>query len=153
MQTQFHKSTFLLGLLALFSVMLMSCGGKKEEKEKESLMSRPKTETAPKKEIAKLSPGKKAFIQCAACHNLKKGEPHKVGPNLNGIFGRKAASLEDFNYSEALQNSEIVWNEDHIRNWLTKPSDYVPGTTMAFIGIKNEEQQNALIEYLKEETQ
>ena len=146
-------SRILCTSLCIGALCMLSCGGKPEKKEKESLMTRPKTEATPKQEVAKLSPGKKAFIQCAACHNLKEGEPHKVGPNLNGIFGKKAASEEGFNYSQALQNSGIVWNEDHIRNWLTKPSDYVPGTTMAFIGIQNEEQQNALIEYLKEETQ
>lgn len=132
-------------------LLAIACGEKKEKKEEFSV-ERTKTETVKKEPVIKLSLGKKAFIQCAACHNLKEGEPHKVGPNLHGIFGREAASLTDFNYSEALSNSDIVWNEDHIRNWLTKPSDYVPGTTMAFIGIQNKEQQDALIDYLKQET-
>lgn len=136
--------------IAILSAFLVSCVGKQEKKEA-PLLTRKKI-AVPKKEVSKMTLGKKAFIQCAACHSLKKGEPHKVGPNLNGVFGRKAASLEDFNYSEALKGSDIVWSDEHIRNWLAKPSDYVPGTNMAFIGIKNKKMQDALIGYLKEET-
>ncbi|WP_394972686.1 c-type cytochrome [uncultured Croceitalea sp.] len=142
-----YKTIFVLLLLAI----MISCGEKKEKKE-DSIIKRPKTEVAKKEPKQKMSAGARAFIQCAACHNLKEGQPNKVGPNLYGIFGRPAASLENFTYSEALTNSGIVWDEEKIRNWLSKPSDYVPGTTMAFIGIKNEEQQIALIKYLKEET-
>ena len=142
---------YSISFVLVFSLFLASCGEKKEKKE-ESLVKRPKTEEVKKEPKQKLSAGARAFIQCAACHNLKKGQPNKVGPSLYGIFGRPAASLEDFTYSEALTNSGIVWDEEKIRNWLAKPSDYVPGTTMAFIGIKNEAQQTALIEYLKEET-
>lgn len=139
--------------LLVAGVLLLSigCGEKKEDK-KEPLIQRTKTEEPKKEPRQKLSAGAKAFIQCAACHNLKEGQPNKVGPNLYGIFGRKAASLEGFAYSKALQKSDIVWNEDHIRAWLEKPTDYVPGTIMAFIGIQNKEQQDILIEYLKEET-
>lgn len=145
------KKTLVTTLLITAIATLISCGDKKEKKE-ESLVKRPKTEVVKKVVKRTLSPNAKAFIQCAACHNLKKEDGHKVGPNLHGIFGRKAASLQDFTYSEALKNSDIVWDEEKIRNWLEKPSDYVPGTTMAFIGIKNKEQQDALITYLKEET-
>lgn len=137
--------------ILLVTILVASCGGKEEKKE-EPIIKRAKKEVTQKTPRTKMTAGQKAFLLCAACHNLKKGEPNKVGPNLNGIFGRKAASLTDFNYSEALQNSGIVWSEDHIRKWLEKPTDYVPGTTMAFIGIQNKEQQDALIEYLKEET-
>lgn len=101
----------------------------------------------------KLSLGEKAFILCQACHNTNKGEPHKVGPNLHGIFGRKAGTAEGFTYSESLKNSGIVWDETHLRNWLEKPTDYIPGTTMAFIGIQDEAQQTALIEHLQKLTQ
>ncbi len=145
------KKLIKITLMSSAALMLISCGDK-VKKEEEQLITRPKAEVAKKEPRKKLSQGEKAFLLCTACHNLKEGEPNKVGPNLYGVFGRKAASLEGFNYSEALKNSGIVWNEEHIRNWLEKPADYVPGTTMAFIGIQNEEQQTALIEYLKEQT-
>ena len=100
-----------------------------------------------------LSLGQRMFIMCEPCHSVKEGEAHKTGPNLHGIFGSPAAAKEGFTYSEALQQSGITWDESHIKNWLAKPMDYIPGTTMAFVGIEKEEQQDALIEYLKEITQ
>ena len=112
-----------------------------------------KVSDAPKKSPRKMSLGEKTFIMCQACHTVKEGEPHKVGPNLYGFLGQKAGSKEGFTYSEALKESDIVWNEEHLRNWMKKPTDYIPGTIMAFVGIENEEQQTALIEYLKEQTQ
>ncbi len=138
--------------LLLLTVFIYSCIDKTEKKETPIYEEAVLNETDKKEPIKKLSAGAKLFIQCAACHNLKKGEPNKVGPNLNGIFGRKAGSYEGFIYSDALKASNIVWDENHIRNWLEKPSDYIPGTTMAFIGITNKEQQDVLIKYLKEET-
>jgi len=119
----------------------------KEEKET------PATKTAEPVTKKSLSVGERMFMLCQACHTLKAGEEHKVGPNLHGIFGKKAGTTEGFKYSEALLNSEIIWDEKQIRNWLEKPNDFIPGTTMAFIGITDEAQQTALIEYLKKETQ
>lgn len=96
--------------------------------------------------------GRRVFLLCAACHNVVKGEPHKVGPNLNGFFGQKAGMKADFVYSEELKNKGIVWSEETIREWLENPASYVPGTKMAFVGVKKKEQQDALIAYLKEVT-
>jgi len=113
-------------------------------------MEKEVAEAAPK---AQMTAGARLFLLCQACHNLKEGEPHKVGPNLHGLFGRKAGSVADFNnYSEGMKASGIVWDENHLREWLTKPTDYIEGTTMAFIGIPEKEKQDLLIEYLKEET-
>lgn len=140
----------VISAIVLFGI-IVGCGKKEEKKENISSTS-PKIEDVKEKPLIKMSLGQRTFMQCAACHNLKQDEPHKVGPNLNGLFGRKAGSLEDFNYSEALKASDIVWNEEHIRAWLEKPSKYVPGTIMLFVGVKNKEQQDVLIKYLKEET-
>ncbi len=96
--------------------------------------------------------GRRVFLLCAACHNVVKGEAHKVGPNLNGFLGSKAGMKEDFVYSEELKNKGIIWSEETLREWLSNPASYVPGTKMAFVGVKKKEQQDALIEYLKEVT-
>lgn len=93
--------------------------------------------------------GKRLFLLCTACHNLKEGEPHKVGPNLHGIFGMKAGLKEGFVYSDALKASSIVWNDEEMRAWIKNPTEYIPGTNMAFIGLTKEKQQDALIAYLK----
>ena len=96
--------------------------------------------------------GRRVFLLCAACHNVVKGEPHKVGPNLNGFLGSPAAAKTDFEYSDALKNKNIVWSEATLRAWLENPAGYVPGTKMAFVGVDKKEQQDALIAYLEEVT-
>ena len=75
-----------------------------------------------------------------------------VGPNLHGIFGRKAGSVEGFAYSEAMKNSGIVWDDDKIRQYLSKPRELVPGNKMAFPGIKDENEISNLLAYLHEAT-
>ncbi len=142
------------GICILLMFFILSCANKTEKKETSIYedIVQPDKEKKEKEPVKKRSIGAKLFIQCAACHNLKKGEPNKVGPNLHGVFGRKAGTYKGFIYSNALKTSNIVWDENHIRNWLEKPSEYVPGTTMAFIGITKKEQQDALIKYLKNET-
>jgi len=104
------------------------------------------------KELDEISPGKKLFILCSACHSLKKDEAHKVGPNLYAVFGKKAGQAEGFKYSEDLVNSGIVWDENSMRSWIENPAEYIPGTSMAFIGIKDKKKQDLLIAYLQNET-
>jgi cytochrome c len=95
--------------------------------------------------------GKVVFIQCAACHSLEPDE-NKQGPSLAGIFGRKAGTVEDFNYSDANKNSGIVWDEAILRKYLPDPQSVVPGTKMAFPGLKDPKQVEDVIAYLKEAT-
>ena len=96
--------------------------------------------------------GKRLFLQCRACHELKAGDPHKVGPNLHGMFGTRAASAPDFQFSEALKKSGITWTEQTLDAWLARPTDLVPGTIMAYAGLQNEADRRALIAYLAAET-
>jgi cytochrome c len=99
-----------------------------------------------------LARGKRLFLQCRACHELKAGEPHKVGPNLHGVFGTRAASAPDFQFSAALQKSGITWNEQTMDAWLARPTDLVPGTIMAYAGMPNAADRRALIAWLAAET-
>ena len=95
--------------------------------------------------------GKTIFLQCTACHSLEPDE-NKTGPSLAGLFGRKAGSVEDFNYSDSNKSSGIVWDEDALRKYLPDPQKLVPGTKMAFPGLKDPKQVEDVIAYLKEAT-
>jgi cytochrome c len=97
--------------------------------------------------------GKHQFAPCSACHTVEAGGPAKVGPNLHGVFGRKAGSVPDFMYSDALKNSGIVWDEAKVDAWIKKPMALVPGTKMAFLGISNDAVRANIIAYLKQATQ
>jgi cytochrome c len=90
--------------------------------------------------------GKAVFNKCKACHQVDK---NAVGPHLGGVVGRKAASVEGYNYSDALKKSGITWDEAALDKWLQGPSKDVPGTKMIFAGIKDEGDRANLIEYLK----
>jgi cytochrome c len=95
--------------------------------------------------------GKVVFLQCSACHSLEP-DVNRQGPSLAGIFGRKAGTVEDFNYSDANKNSAIVWDEAILRKYLPDPQSVVPGTKMVFPGLKDPKQVEDLIAYLKEAT-
>ncbi len=95
--------------------------------------------------------GKKVFNKCKACHFVDR-EKNKVGPHLVNIVGRKSASVEGFRYSKAaLKMSEegLVWTEEKLFEYLENPRKFMPGTKMAFAGLKKPEDRANLIAYLK----
>lgn len=94
--------------------------------------------------------GEKAFRKCAVCHQVGPDAANKVGPHLNGIVGREAAAVEGFRYSPAMRDSGIVWDEEQLADYLAGPRQVVRGTTMAFAGIRNEQELRDLIAYLEQ---
>jgi cytochrome c len=92
--------------------------------------------------------GKAVFARCAICHNVEKDGGNGVGPNLFGIMGRKAASVDGFNYSGPMKASGIVWNDDNLSKWVAAPAKMVPGTKMAFGGISSKGQIADVVAYL-----
>ena len=92
--------------------------------------------------------GEKVFkIQCAACHSAVAGKKG-VGPNLFGVFGRLAGSLPDFHYTAANKDSGLTWDAATLDRYLQAPRTVVPGTTMTYVGLKNDTQRADLIAYL-----
>lgn len=96
--------------------------------------------------------GKKVYNKCKTCHSLEAGK-NKLGPNLAGIIGREAGSVEGYKYSEAMASSGIVWDEATLDAFLAKPKEVVPKSKMAFAGLKKEKQRQDVIAYLKEAAQ
>lgn len=96
--------------------------------------------------------GRRAFAQCRSCHVVDAGLPHRVGPNLHGVFGREIGAAEGFNYSPAAQNANFVWDAAQLDAWLANPQTFLPGNRMAFAGVRNETQRRDLIAYLMVET-
>ena len=94
--------------------------------------------------------GKSVFAaQCAMCHTVTKGGPTIMGPNLYGIVGRKAGSLANYAYSKGMKTAGFSWTDDKLRAYLPAPANLVPGTKMAFAGVKNPAQLDNLVTYLE----
>ena len=92
--------------------------------------------------------GKTVFNQCMICHSIGPGAQNKIGPELNGLDGRKAGTVANFSYSDANKNSGIVWNEASFKDYIKDPRAKVPGTKMVLAGVKNEQQVNDLWAYI-----
>jgi cytochrome c len=94
--------------------------------------------------------GKSSFNKCLACHAIGEGAKNKVGPELNGLDGRKAGTAEGYSYSDANKSSGITWNEAQFKEYIKDPKAKIPGTKMAFAGIKNDKEINDLWAYVSQ---
>ena len=106
-------------------------------------------QTAEEKEAA-IKAGETVFAQCRACHQIGPTAKNTVGPILNGLFGRKSGQIEGYNYSEANKNSGITWDEKAFAEYIANPREKIPGTKMAYAGLKDPKRVENLTAYLRQ---
>lgn len=164
-----RKTKYGLGVVAA-SLLVAACGGGESEPAATET-TEPAAEAAPAtEEAAPAAPaaddvatvdgttladftgdaaaGEKVFMQCASCHVVEPGV-NRVGPSLAGIIGRAAGTVEGFNYTDANKNSGITWTPEKMFQYLENPQRVVPGTKMAFAGLKNGQDRANVIAYLQ----
>jgi cytochrome c len=98
--------------------------------------------------------GQRIFNQCRACHTIDAGGRNGVGPNLHGVIGRPAGSIQNFRYSanmQTLASNGHVWTEENLRAYITNPKAVAPQGSMAFPGIRNQDQVTNVIAYLRQQ--
>lgn len=101
---------------------------------------------------ADLANGEAKFALCRSCHTIAPGGANMTGPNLHGVFGKKAASNPDYKYSDALKASNITWDAEQLYQWLANPKTFMPGTKMTFAGLNDSKDRVDLIGWLMVET-
>ena len=97
-----------------------------------------------------LAAGEQSFRKCGPCHSVGEDARNKVGPELNGLDGRKAGTAEEYSYSDANKNSGLTWDEATLKDYLKNPRAKVPGTKMAFVGLSSQTDIDNVIAYLKQ---
>lgn len=97
-----------------------------------------------------IAAGERSWNKCRACHQLGETARNGIGPQLNGLFGRTAGTIDGYSYSPANKASGIVWDEAAFADYIKDPKAKIPGTKMIFAGIKNEQEVKDLTAFLKQ---
>lgn len=143
---KFSNATTLATLLSLpFVLAFAACAAEPPASAAAPAPAAPAAAAAPACDAAL---GRRVFGQCAICHSLEKDAPPVAGPNLYGVLERAAGTAPGFAYSRALRESGKRWTREELDRFLTQPSAAVPGTTMAFAGLKKPEERAAVICHL-----
>jgi cytochrome c len=96
------------------------------------------------------SAGERSWNKCRACHQVGEGAKNLVGPQLNGLFGRRTGEVEGYSYSTANKGANITWDEAVFAEYIKDPKAKIPGTKMIFAGIKNEKEIADLTAFLRQ---
>lgn len=106
------------------------------------------SDAVPEAVVAEAGPPS-SFLQCKVCHTVEKGGNNGVGPNLWGVAGGAVAQNAGFAYSPAMKGSGITWDDATLGTYLENPYKAVPGTKMAYAGLKDAAKRTEVIEYIK----
>ena len=101
---------------------------------------------------ADLSEGEAKFAMCRSCHSVSQGGEDMTGPNLWGVFGRKAGNKQGFTYSDDLKGAGWTWDADRIDKWIENPRQVLPETKMTYIGMSDPKDRADVVAYLKVST-
>jgi cytochrome c len=165
------KRNFLMGAAALASLATLSaCGGKQAEKAEAPAATEaaaPAATETPAAAAAAAAPaggeltyasftgdpasGEKVFAACRTCHVFDEGV-NRVGPSLYKVVGRKSGTVPGYSYSEANKNSGVTWTPDVLFEYLEDPKAFMPGTKMAFPGVKDAQKRADLVAYLEQQS-
>lgn len=155
-------SRLALAALALTSVALAACSRGGETAQGPAAPATP--EPTPAEKAARLAAlpapydqgdldnGRRVFARCRSCHTITENGPNMTGPNLYGIFGRRAGDHPKYNYSPALREAGFDWDAAHLDHWLENPRTFLKGTKMTFAGIPDATDRRDVIAWLKVET-
>ena len=97
-----------------------------------------------------LAAGEISFSRCLGCHAIGVNAKNKIGPQLNGIDGRKCGTADGYAYSAANKDCAFTWNEADFVQYIRDPKAKIPGTKMIYAGLKDEQKTNDLIAFLKQ---
>lgn len=111
------------------------------------VMARAET-AAPAAAAGSAEAGEKVFLKCRACHQIGAGAKHLVGPELNGVIGRKAGTVAGYSFSDAMKNSGLTWDAATLRDYLKNPRAKVTGTRMIFVGLPKDKDIDDLLAYV-----
>ncbi|WDI30576.1 cytochrome c family protein [Hyphococcus flavus] len=102
-------------------------------------------------ELSPAEMGRRIFSQetCATCHTVDEGGANRIGPNLFGVYGRQAGQVEGFAYTNALAQSDVIWDDASLDAFLENPQGFMRGNRMAYVGQRDAEKRAAMIAYIK----
>jgi len=149
-------------VLLAVSALLAACGGPQSGEQNTTITNDPNIVTAatlgaqvvlPTADYLKLPEyanadpayGAQLATQCRACHSFEQGGPSVSGPNLFGVFGRQAGEVDGYPYSEALAEADFIWTPEALDAWLMRPMRFLPGNRMAYPGLREQSDRNAVI--------
>lgn len=141
-------------VVCLLTVMVTACGSSQEPPQVvEQIVVRERgapdvAQTASAGMLDLVALGEDAFQTCTGCHSVAPDGRSAAGPNLYGVMGRKAGSLEGYSFSDAFAASDITWDEASMDGFLADPQGYIPGSEMLVGAVPDEEQRKAIIAYL-----